>query len=253
MEGGSPGVTGRAPGWLQRLFRWSGRPPAGHPPRDRSAYKATWQQLAGSPDDAKMAVAGYADEEELHASGRHTVDILDRLVGIQASDVVLEIGCGVGRVGKILSPRCAKWIGTDISSRMLEVAAQRLRGCPNVELIELGAVGLREIPDARVDVVYCTVVFMHLFEWDRYRYVQEAFRVLKPGGRCFFDNVDITSNHGWKVFMAGFAFQIESRPAHLSMTSSGDELHTYAVKAGFSDVRVHRWDDAWVGVTGTRK
>ena len=159
----------------------------------------------------------------------------------------------MGRVGKILSPLCAKWIGTDISSRMLEVAAQRLRGFPNVELIELGTVGLREIPDASVDMVYCTVVFMHLFEWDRYRYVHEAFRVLKPGGRCFFDNVDITSNHGWQVFMAGFAFDVENRPSHLSMTSVGDELHTYAIKARFTDVRVHRWDDAWVGVTGTKK
>jgi ubiquinone/menaquinone biosynthesis C-methylase UbiE len=219
---------------------------------DRSAYKATWQRLAGSADEARTAVAGYTDEEQLEASGRHTVEVLDRLVGIKAPDVALEIGCGVGRVGKVLSPRCARWIGTDISRRMLDVAAERLRDLPNVELVELGTVGLGEIPDASVDLVYCTVVFMHLFEWDRYRYVQEAHRVLRSGGRCFFDNVDITSDHGWKVFMDGFSVDLARRPAHLSMTSTGDELSTYAVKAGFRDVRVHRWDDAWVGVTGIR-
>ena len=47
----------------------------------------------------------------------------------------------------------------------------------------------------------CTVVFMHLYEWDRYRYVQEAMRVLKPRGRCSFDTVDIASSHGWRVFI----------------------------------------------------
>ncbi len=36
------------------------------------------------------------------------------------------------------------------------------------------------------------------------------------------------------------------------MLSSGDELQTYAERAGFHDVRVHRWDDAWVAVTGRR-
>ena len=140
----------------------------------------------------------------------------------------------------------------DISGRMLDVAKARLCGHANVELVELGSVGLSEISDASVDLVYCTVVFMHLLEWDRYRYVQEAFRVLKRGGRCFFDNIDITSTHGWKVFMDGFAHDVDRRPAHLSMVSTGDELRTYAVKAGFSRVMIHRWDDAWVGVVGVK-
>ncbi len=220
--------------------------------RDRSNYRTTWQRLSSTFGHAKTAVAGYTDEDELDRSGSHTVEILDRLVGINPSDIDLEIGCGVGRVGKILSPRCLKWIGTDISRRMLQYAAKRLRGMPNVDLLELGAVGLKEVSADSVDVVYCTVVFMHLYEWDRYTYVQEAFRVLKPGGRCFFDNLDITSSHGWKVFTEGCSFDINRRPAHLSMVSTGEELQTYALRAGFREVRVHRWDDAWVGVTGRK-
>jgi len=229
------------------------RPPVfANAPPDRSSYKATWQALAATPDTARMAVAGYTAEDQLLESGLHTVEVLERHIGIDPSDAVLEIGCGVGRVGKLLSPRCRKWIGADISGRMLEIAAGRLQGLPNVELIELAGVGLAEIPDAALDAVYCTVVFMHLFEWDRYRYVAEAFRVLKPGGRCFFDNLDITSGHGWQVFLDGLAYEVERRPAHLSMVSSGDELRTYAVRAGFREVAIHRWDDAWVGVTGLK-
>jgi len=221
--------------------------------KDRSNYKATWQQLTPTYDHGKIAVTGHSHpEDELDRSGSLTLDFLDRFVGINSSDIVLEIGCGVGRVGKILSPRCLKWIGTDISGNMLRYAAERLKGLQNVELIELSTVGFKEIPDDSVDVVYCTVVFMHLYEWDRYKYVQEAFRVLKPGGRCFFDNVDITSGHGWKLFMDGTYFEIDKRPAHLSMVSTGEELQTYALRAGFKDVKVHRWDDTWVAVIGTK-
>jgi ubiquinone/menaquinone biosynthesis C-methylase UbiE len=93
---------------------------------------------------------------------------------------------------------------------------------------------------------------MHLYEWDRYRYILEAFRVLKPGGRCFFDNLDITSKRGWEMFMEGFSYPIDRRPAHLSMCSTGDELYTYAKKAGFERVEIHRWGDARVGVTGVK-
>lgn len=220
--------------------------------KNRSNYKATWDKLAFNLESAKKAVAGYIDEEELDRTALESIKTLEQFVGINASDVILEIGCGVGRVGKTLSNRCSKWIGTDISGNMLKHAARRLKGRKNIELVELSTVGLNEIADNSIDVVYCIVVFMHLHEWDRYKYVQEAFRVLKPNGRCFFNNIDITSSHGWKVFMESFSYEIGKRPAHISMISTGDELETYALKAGFKEVKVHRWHDAWVGVTGIK-
>jgi ubiquinone/menaquinone biosynthesis C-methylase UbiE len=219
---------------------------------DRSDYKTTWDLLAGSKRDAYVHVAGHDDEGEFQRAALYTVEILEKSVGVKPTDTILEIGCGVGRVGKALSPLCHKWIGTDISGQMISYAGERLAGLDNIELVELGATGLREIPSESVDVVYCTVVFMHLLEWDRYKYVEESFRVLKPGGRCFFDNVDIISDHGWEIFTIGYSIDPASRPAHLSMTSSGDELQTYAQKAGFQDVSIHRWDAAWVGVTGVK-
>lgn len=93
---------------------------------DRSNYKGTWEALVRTPMDARLAVVGYADGAQMDASGRHTGDVLDRFVGIRPSDVVLEIGCGVGRVERHITPRCAHWIGSDISRGMLAVAAGRV-------------------------------------------------------------------------------------------------------------------------------
>jgi SAM-dependent methyltransferase len=236
---------------LLRLARARGAGPKGSM-QDRSDYKSTWQQLARSADAAKTSVAGTADEEQFAITGAQTVDLLQKFVGVRPTDVILEVGCGVGRVGKFLAPICRQWIGTDISANMLRFARQRLQGLENVKLVELSGSALKEIPTASVDVVYCTIVFMHLFEWDRYRYVHDAHRVLRPGGRIFYDNMDIISPHGKMMFDHGLSLDPMARPAHLSMTSTGDELETYARWAGFTDIRVHRWADAWVGVAAIK-
>jgi len=220
--------------------------------QERSKYEETWNSVSDTLDNAKMSVVGYTNEDEIHRQGVRNADFVEKCVQIRPSDVVLEIGCGIGRIGKILAPRCSKWMGTDISANMIRHAAQRLKDLNNVELIKLSKVGLKEIRDESVDVVYCTVVFMHLYEWDRYTYVKEAHRVLTPGGRCYFDNLDITSKIGWKVFTDGLLLDIDKRPARLSMISTGEELETYAMKAGFSDIKIHRWDDARVAVTGVK-
>jgi SAM-dependent methyltransferase len=93
---------------------------------------------------------------------------------------------------------------------------------------------------------------MHLFEWDRYRYVQEALRVLRPGGRCYFDNFPLDSEHGWKVFSESASYPLERRPAHLSMSSTREELRTYLEKAGFADTVVHDLQNGMIAATGRK-
>jgi hypothetical protein len=68
----------------------------------------------------------------------------------------------------------------------------------------------------------------------------------------FYDNVDIASDHGRQIFHDALTLDPRQRPAHLSMTSSGDELLAYARWAGFDNIQVHRWDGAWVGVAATK-
>ena len=218
----------------------------------RGDYKSVWNSLSGTKNEAYLVVSGYVDEDKFHADAEDTVDILRETVGVKPDDVFLEIGCGVGRVGRVLSPFVQQWIGCDVSSNMLRLAGRRLLGLENVKLQEISGYDLQPIPDDSVDVVYTTVVFMHLEEWDRYNYVREARRVLRPGGRFYCDNVDLASKAGWAVFEESLRFPPGERPAQISKCSTQPELEAFLRHAGFNDVKVAGRLDFWAYAWGRK-
>jgi SAM-dependent methyltransferase len=221
------------------------------PQLERSEYKKVWSALSTTEEHAKLHVIGVTDEAALQATGEETLRFLQQSVGIRKDDVVLEIGCGIGRVGRVVAPLCRKWIGCDVASNMLSLAAERLKDLRRVELKEVSGYDLRGVADRSVDVVYCTVVFMHLEPWDRYNYVLEAFRVLRPNGRIYVDNINLCSEGGWKVFETHRALAPPNRPAHMTQNSTPQEIETYLRRAGFSEVHV-RTNDDWVRASGVK-
>jgi SAM-dependent methyltransferase len=220
--------------------------------RGRGDYRQVWDGVARNMNEARVSVAGYSDDAEWERTGLESTELLVRVCRIELSDVVMEIGCGAGRIAHTLAPRCAKWIGGDVSVNMLGHAAEALKDVPNIELVALAGSDLRAIGDASLNVIYCTVVFMHLDEWDRFRYVSEMYRVLKPGGRVYFDNFNLLSDEGWTFFLEQCAHEPVNRPANISRSSTPQELRAYAERAGFDDVEV--WPAGlFVAVTATKR
>jgi SAM-dependent methyltransferase len=217
-------------------------------PLPRAQYKAVWDRQSATEDAAKVAVAGYTDEAEFGRTAAATADMLDRCVGVRPTDRVLEIGAGVGRVGAVLAPRCAEWVGADVSPRMVGYIRSRLAALPNARAVEVSGYDLAPLPDASFDLVYCTVVFMHLDEWDRYNYVVEGLRVLRPGGRMLVDNFNLLSEEGWALFEQLRRLPPAARPAHISKSSTPQELAEYFRRAGFTGIGGEErgmWATAW--------
>ena len=176
----------------------------------------------------------------MRESARPTVRNLSELAGITVQDDVLEFGCGVGRIGRELAPLCRSWTGSDISKNMLTYASERLGGLGNVRLKLLQGEGLSEFADSSFDVVYCTNMLAHLDEIDRWYYVQDAFRVLRPGGRLFIDTIDVESDEGWAMFVQGPSPHLESaRLPFMPRFSTAAELKNYAHRAEFAQVETH--------------
>lgn len=216
----------------------------------RSEYQTVWDVLSINEEEAKIHVSGYTDEADIVAAAHQTLNMLQSTVGINSSDVILEIGSGVGRVGQAVAPLCKQWIGTDVSKNMIRHTKHRLREQRNVLAVHTNGHDLSPIETGSVDLVYCTVVFMHLEEWDRYNYIKEGHRVLRPGGRMLVDNFNIMSNGGWNIFIDNLSIAPKQRPPHISKSSTPQELVVYFQRAGFHDIRVIE-SDTWITVYGT--
>ncbi len=95
----------------------------------------------------------------------------------------LEIGCGLGRLMLSLAPDCREIHGVDISPKMIAAAKAKLSGIPNLHLSVAENSDLGAYSDSCFDLAYSYAVFQHIP--DRaliFRYLDETFRVLRPGG-----------------------------------------------------------------------
>jgi SAM-dependent methyltransferase len=209
----------------------------------RSQYSAVWDSLSMTSDGAAFAATGFSDESSLQTSGKQVATRIAVAISLKASDDVLEIGCGVGRVGWAIAPKCRSWIGCDISKTMLSHAQRRLAGLSNVRFVHLHEGNLGEIPDASLDVVYCTNMLAHLDQMDRWQYVMEAHRILRPSGRLYIDTVALDSPEGWAMLSNNLEQRRNGVEApYIPISSSSDELFAYGNRAGFAATRTEQRD-----------
>ncbi len=107
------------------------------------------------------------------------------LAQLHPGEVVLDLGSG-GGIDVLLSARrvgpSGKAYGIDMTDEMLELARenQRRAGITNVEFLK-GEIEQMPLPDGSVDVIISNCVIN--LSPEKGQVLQEAFRVLRPGGR----------------------------------------------------------------------
>jgi SAM-dependent methyltransferase len=105
----------------------------------------------------------------------------------------LEIGCGPGRLMKPMSRHFGEIHGVDVSDEMIGRAHRNLAGIPHAHPHVASGSDLAAFADESFDLVYSYAVFQHIPSRDVVmQYLQEAWRVLKPGGviRCQINGLD---------------------------------------------------------------
>lgn len=128
------------------------------------------------------------DDERFWKGGQDDLETVFGLLEMEPSpqDVVLDIGCGVGRLLRALHGRVAGLVGIDVSPQMIELAAANLAGL-DVELHVGDGTGLAPIADQSVDGIVSLVVFQHIPDPAiTLAYITEMGRVLRPGGWAAF-------------------------------------------------------------------
>lgn len=100
---------------------------------------------------------------------------------------IVEIGCGVGRLTRVLSQRSAEVVALDVSPEMLARARAHNPGLTNVSWQQGDGRTLAGVGDGAADGVFSHVVFQHLPDPAiTLAYVREMGRVLRPGGWAAF-------------------------------------------------------------------
>jgi N-acetylglucosaminyl-diphospho-decaprenol L-rhamnosyltransferase len=104
-------------------------------------------------------------------------------VGVGSRDVVVEIGCGLGRITRVLAARARHVVALDVSDEMLARARRHNPGLDNVEWVLGDGLSLDPVADGSIDACVSVVVLQHVPDPAiTLGYVRDLGRALRPGG-----------------------------------------------------------------------
>ena len=149
---------------------------------DAARNAALWTQSNAEYTDENAAVNWALDSIHwgIWSIDETEFDVLGDVAGLD----VVELGCGTAYFSAWLAKRGARPIGVDITPAQLETARLQM-ALTGIEfpLIEADA-AVTGLPDASADLVlseYGASIWV-----DPYRWIPEAARLLRPGGRLVF-------------------------------------------------------------------
>lgn len=144
-----------------------------------------------------------------------------------AGKQVVDVGCGNGRVGRLIAPLCDSYIGLDLSEAVFAFPRYIARP-PSFKLIQASGTDL-PLADAVADVAVCWGVLHHMDRPDAA--LSELFRVTKPGGiilvYVYPQQFDVRKN--LNHYMRGLPLQ----RAHQILDTLSDGLDTWREVDGF--------------------
>lgn len=175
---------------------------------DIEAESRHWNDLA-TDNEIHAAISTFNEAKE-ELKSRESVEFV--LENVADGEVVLDLGCGYGRLAKYLLPvrTLTAYIGVDCSPVMLKKFHERY-AATDVErttplVLVRGDIDRIPLQDASVDACIVSAVFLHNHKDVTRASIVEILRVLKPGGRVlvlssFPNGRSLTGLQGW-AFLA---------------------------------------------------
>jgi 2-polyprenyl-6-hydroxyphenyl methylase/3-demethylubiquinone-9 3-methyltransferase len=160
------------------------------------AQKLSGERLRECYEIAPPRVKQYLEEEV-----RHTLSRITR------GEIVLELGCGYGRVAMRLALVAARVVGIDTSADSLSMARDLAGSESDCDFIKMDATDL-QFADDTFDVVVCIQNGICAFNVDQGRLLAEAVRVTRSGGRVLFSSY---AERFWLHRLAWFELQAARR------------------------------------------
>ena len=194
---------------------------------------------------------GYGTDEQrrLIAQAEHWRDkVITPGLPYGAGDRVLDIGCGVGAVLRVLAERFTgiRIAGIDREPAQIDVARRHL--ATSDPDLRVGDAALLPWPDASFDHVFTMWFLEHLH--DPQPVLREALRVLAPGGTITSVETDYASFHVWPPD-DDFALVARAQYEHYRTRGNalaGRHVASLLRAAGFSDARR---EEFWIALSAS--
>ena len=163
-----------------------------------SSARFSWE-IAGLTRALTMeAILRGVNEQDFWKEGERDASRLTRFV--DPSSVVLDVGCGIGRVMKFIAPKCREISGVDTSTLILRRAKHELRSFKNCHLYRQDFKKCSAFSNDSFDLVYSFYVLQHMEKEDAYLSLLLMRRILKPKGILYLQFPDFTSDHFFSLF-----------------------------------------------------
>ena len=122
-------------------------------------------EMRRSAEEARAATLRAAQVERYLSPPPDTAYALEyafHLLGDACGKKVLDLGCGTGENIIPLAKRGARVIGMDISTELVDLAQQRLKGAGVEAVMRVGSAYDTGLPDESVDIIFCIALIHHL-------------------------------------------------------------------------------------------
>ena len=202
--------------------------------KDYSEHLAQLKTRLPTDDALRAAVGG-----EFEAIGKLELALLEQYgLGDKPADVV-DVGCGSGRLAvQLVANPNVSYTGTEIMPDLLAFA-QKLCERPDWKFVQTDGFSI-PVADNQADYVCFFSVFTHILHQETYRYLQEAKRVLKPGGLILFTFLEFRILCHWAIFER--SLDAVSKNIHLDQFISRDAIEVWAKHLDLEIVQVEDGD-----------
>jgi len=158
--------------------------------QDLAGIAKTFDKLAARDPDAGVALYALGDPKLLETATGEIMDRVREWKLIDRTSVVLDLGCGTGRMTQLLSAECAFVIGMDVSRKMLSRAQGRCDAKKKAFVATSGR-DLSAFSCRTFDLVIAVDSFPYIVAAESdlaRRHIEESARVLHSGGRLLILN-----------------------------------------------------------------
>ena len=209
----------------------------------KKTYEDYVARIANRPFSKGFAM-GRAIGGEFEAFGVIEREML-KYFGLAENGYLIDVGCGSGRLAMPLAQwPDIRYLGTDVVTSLVDHARKTV----NRSDWTFKVVDSFDIPelDGKADMVCFFSVLTHLLHEQSYIYLQEAKRVLKPGGLIVLSFLEFAMAFQWNVFEATVNDARGSNQHPLNVFIERNALVVWSKHLGLEVVEMRNGDEAFV-------